>query len=119
MKIATIGLLFLLTGCWAVAYPASNLNRVQPGWTRDQFLNYWAQGKGKQPILRASKAAPGDTIAVYTMPFRDGAMASDIEYWFLFKNSRLVQWGQPADWRQVAATYQIDFNPGPAVRPPG
>ena len=47
-----------------------------------------------------------------------GDVASETtEYWFVFQNGRLVQWGLPDDWQSVSARYDINFNPKTSVRP--
>lgn len=107
-------LVTLLAGCMAAPYRAGTLNSVQPGWSREQFLHYYGSDGWIHPVLRAAKTVDADTIQVYTMPLQTDDRT---DYWFVFKNSRLVQWGQPNDWKAVSATYQIDFTPS-GVKPP-
>lgn len=111
-------LLFAGASC-AGYYNETSLARLNAGMTKAQFFAYYGQGNAHHPILRASKVTPDGQIDVATVPLQGPSLgASDTDYWFVFKNDRLVQWGRPEDWRNVSATYQIDFNPSPSVRTP-
>lgn len=113
-------LLLLLTvavaGC-TYNYSASALNAVSLGATKQDFVRQYTRQAMQSPVPRASKIVAGDTVEVLTLPIR-GLDRRDVDYWFVFKNNRLIQWGKPEDWQQVAATYQIEYNPSSAVRSP-
>ena len=105
----------LAVGC-TFNYRSSNLNTIQIGWTKSQFLQFWAGGKFVQPILRASQQQrDGQVVEVFTLPLMEPNYDT-IDYWFVFKGGRLVQWGRPEDWQQVSGRYEIAFNPSASVR---
>lgn len=114
--------LLMGTGCTSYYYQ-SNLNRLSPGTAQQQFLQSFAGKHGLTTTVgatvRASKMVGPDRIDVVTLPLSQDGTRNPVEYWFVFKNATLVQWGRPEDWKAVAATYQVDFNPAPGVRPPG
>jgi hypothetical protein len=104
------------SGC-ATYFYTSSLNTLQPGTTSSDFLAQFTDGiSGTQsPIRRAMQQQPdGSVVEVFTMPLVDPGRYT-IEYWFLFKSGRLIQWGQPEDWRQVSGRYEISYNPSAAV----
>lgn len=113
--------LCLLSGC-TYYYYESNLNRLSPGISEEQFLAAYPTKHGVNTTagaaIRASKTIDGKRLDVVTLPLALNGIDHSTEYWFIFRDGKLVQWGKPEDWRSVSATYQIDFNPSPSVRPP-
>lgn len=111
--------LSLTVGCTSTLhYQTTGLNAVQIGWTKSQFLQYWAPGPLiVTPIMRASQLQQdGQIVEVFTLPLVETGYWPPIEYWFVFKGDRLVQWGRPEDWQQVSGRYEIAFNPSPSIR---
>ncbi len=103
----------------------ANLQRISPGWSRQQFLGQWANpdpnAQVVQPVLRAAKNDQGKVTEVFTLDMRDQMRDQNRQattYWFVFEGGVLRQWGRPGDWAQVAATYDINFNPFQTVRTP-
>ena len=94
----------------------SGLLRLTPGTTKSQFLTYFNAPNVEGPVLRAMKSEGGIVTEVMTLRLVRDAGSSTNEYWFVFQNGRLRQWGLPDDWSAVAATYNVNFNPAPAVR---
>lgn len=103
-------------GC-AYNYSSSALSDVRLGMTKQAFVRQYTQQAMQAPIPRASKIVGADTIDVMALPV-SGSDHKAVDYWFLFKNSELVQWGRPEDWKSVSATYQIEFNPSPSTQTP-
>lgn len=106
-----------VAGCVS-PYWASEMNAVPVGISKQDFFKHFSRDHYYNPVARASKMTADGILEVFTMPLRQSAMANDVDYWFLFKNDRLMQWGRPEDWQQVAATYQIEFNPRASVKTP-
>ena len=113
-----VGLFFLTVGC-SRYYLESNLNTIPIGLTKAEFLSTYngaSCGGCKSAVLRAAqKGSDGILVEVLTLEMLGSASVAT-DYWFVFKNSVLVQWGRPEDWQQVAAKYEVSFNPGPSVR---
>jgi len=111
-------------GCTSY-YFSSNLNSISPGVTKEQLINYFrpvCRSGGLDClegfIIRAAQVqSDGSLVEVGTVALSPDGYANPVEYWFLFKGGRLVQWGQPNDWTQVSGRYEINFNPAPAYRP--
>jgi hypothetical protein len=110
------GLLTATASC-AYSYSAGALNQLALGTTKQQFVSTYTQKAMQAPVARASKLVEGDTIDVLTMPIQSPDRKT-ADYWFVFRNGRLTQWGRPEDWKNVAATYQIDLGALQGVRPP-
>lgn len=92
----------------------SNLNQLSIGITKSEFNALYLNPTafGSTPILRAAKQTSTGLIEVLTMRMVDVTDARDItEFWFLFKDGTLEQWGKPGDWEAVSARYEISFNP--------
>ncbi len=123
--VASMVALFALTlidSC-TVYYYQSNLNGLAPGTREDEFLSRFSRrDKGLRTlsgaVIRASKTTGDDRLDVVTLEMAPDGMNGATEYWFLFRNKTLVQWGKPEDWREISATYHIDFNPVAGVRAP-
>lgn len=110
-------------------YLVSGTNNWRTGLAKDEFISSYRSGACGKSGLGVSYRCPGfETRAAQRQP--DGSLVevgviplmregeAPVEYWLLFRNSHLVQWGRPEDWQQVAARYRIDFNPAPSVRLP-
>lgn len=106
-------------------YYSSGLNNMQTGWTKARFLHYWSGGHETtvRPLLRASqRQQDGRVVEVFTLPMSEPSANRYVSgnvivnYWFIFRDDRLVQWGRPEDWQQVSGRYEIAFNPGASVR---
>lgn len=108
--------LLMIVGC-AYNYRVDALNDLSLGATKQEFVRQYSAQSMQRPVPRASKVTGNDTIEVMTLPLRD-VDGKNADYWFVFKNSHLVQWGKPQDWKNVAATYQIDLNSAPGARSP-
>lgn len=113
---ATMLVSLVLVGC-AFNYGIGALNGLSLGTTKQDFVRQYSQSAMQPPVPRASKVTGADTIDVMTLPLRD-VDGKNADYWFVFRNSHLVQWGKPQDWKNVAATYQIDLNSAPGARSP-
>ena len=64
--------------------------------------------------IRAAQKSDGKLVEVGEVLMTDG-VSPTVAYWFLFENGLLVQWGQPADWKEVKARYEISYNPSTGV----
>jgi hypothetical protein len=69
-------------------------------------------------VRAARQLDSGSLIEVGTIRLTNPSDRNPVEYWLLFVDGRLKQWGRPEDWQSVAARYQVDFNPTPGVRSP-
>ena len=113
----------VIEGCVSqlVYWDDTNLQSLSPGWSRQQFLAQWSDpdsnARVAQPVLRAAKNDQGKVTEVFTLDMRD-QFSQVTPYWFVFEDGVLRQWGPPGDWAQVAATYDIDFDPFPDDRTP-
>lgn len=108
-------MIILVAGC-ASNYLSNNLNNVQIGWSKSQFLQYFPGDKVVPPILRASqKQTDGQVVEIFTLPMMEPNYDT-VNYWFVFKGGQLVQWGRPEDWQKVSGKYEISFNPAASVR---
>jgi hypothetical protein len=119
MRKALLILLVVLAGC-TTTFLNSSLNNIELETSKAQFFAYWQSGcKGGTcdlPIVRAAKTtSDGLLTEVVTIVLVDNS-ANRTEHWFVFKAGRLKQWGRPEDWQQVAARYEVAFNPTPSVR---
>lgn len=97
-----------------------NLNNLQVGMSKSIILSAWSS-RQEEPvaplIIRASKMVfnPNqELIEVGEMPMIS-AQGNITNFWFLFINGYLVQWGEPSDWKNVSARYEISYNPSPSV----
>lgn len=105
----------------------SNLNSLSLGWTKQEFLqNFSADGPGctggiwagcDGAIVRAAQVGKDGVLTEVLTVNMAPLDFSTVQHWFLFRNNVLVQWGRPEDWQAVSARYEVNFNPGPAVRP--
>lgn len=114
-----VPLVALLGGCLSTMYFAeANLQGLSPGWSKPEFLTFFEHPRIQQPILRAAKRdSSGVVTEVFTLDLRS-RNAGQVEYWFVFRNGVLEQWGRPEDWGDVSETYDINFNPAPRVSRP-
>ena len=107
-----------VVACGFYYFPESQLQQLAPGQTKQQFLARFSDTAYSRPVLRAAKSdSAGRLIEVITLMMADPYKEAT-EYWFVFKNGVLQQWGRPEDWTNAAATYDINFNPQPRVRAP-
>ncbi|MEW6078580.1 MAG: hypothetical protein AB1724_12255 [Thermodesulfobacteriota bacterium] len=109
--------LSLMFGC-ATYYLQSNLNGLSVGISKSAFLYTFPDTRTTQgPILRAAQKGKDGLIEVFTMEMTGGQLGQQpVPFWFLFENGSLTQWGRPEDWRNVSASYEINFNPAHGVR---
>jgi hypothetical protein len=108
------------TGCGGYFYE-TNINAMQPGMTKERFLQHYSNRDFQQPVLRASnRDGTGALIEVLTIDMVSVTHAASqvIRYWFLFREGVLEHWGQPAQWSRVEVLYDIDFQPHPTRRSP-
>ena len=120
-KLALILFFALLVSACAVQqqyYLKSNLNNISIGQTKQQLLEMFPGQNsigGAPPMqIRAAQKSNGKLIEVGEVLMTDGVSAT-VAYWFLFEDGELVQWGQPADWKEVKARYEINYNPSIGV----
>jgi hypothetical protein len=105
-------------------FPQQNLNRISIGWTKDQFFNWWGDGKScatfmisyacDTPSVRAAQVGSDKVlteVVTLNMATSDSCCVG-VEFWFLFRGNQLVQWGKPEDWQKVSGRYEISFSPG-------
>ena len=99
-------------------YMKSNLNSVSIGQTKQQLLGLFPGQKkrgGAPPMqIRAAQKSNGKLIEIGELLMTDG-VSPTVAYWFLFEDNSLAQWGQPADWKDVKARYEINYNPSIGV----
>lgn len=118
-----VALPFVLTAC-TYYYLTSNLNTLAPGQTKADIQRRFPMKQGTFETtvgfeLRAARVQQdGSLIEVGSLLLARDGINHPESYWLLFRDGKLVQWGQPDDWQTVSARYQIDFNPRPAVRSP-
>ena len=109
----------LMSSCTS-SYNVRSVNNIQIGWSKAQFLRFYPRGTyflaPEPPILRASQEQEdGQLVEVFSIPLMLPNYSS-VDYWFVFRGNRLVQWGRPEDWQQVSGRYEILFNPSASVR---
>ena len=116
----------LLAGCVMVQpyFPQQNLNRLSIGLTKEQFFAWWGDGKScatfmvsfgcDTPSTRAAQVGADNVLTeVVTMNLASSdSCCIPVEFWFLFRGNKLVQWGKPEDWQKVSGRYEISFSPG-------
>jgi hypothetical protein len=98
-------------------YNKSNLNGLSVGLQKQQLLSAW-DGKDRTVvplIIRASKVKDGELIEIGEMPMVADVGGGITNYWFLFIDGSLKQWGEPRDWQDVKARYEISYNPSASV----
>ncbi len=66
-------------------------------------------------VIRATKSINGELIEIGEMPMMSQATGQKTTYWFLFVDGYLKQWGEPRDWQDVKARYEISYNPSASV----
>ena len=110
----------ILASCSGAQYYAkSNLNSMSIGQSKEALLNNFngnaAGGVAVPPmVIRAAQKSDDELIEVGEMLLSDGSTGI-VAYWFLFQNGILEQWGQPEDWKDVKARYEINYNPSIGV----
>ncbi|MDH5217156.1 MAG: hypothetical protein OEX19_05650 [Gammaproteobacteria bacterium] len=108
--------LFFLLSCAQQYYLKSSLNNISIGNSKQQLLALFpGQGRvidgGAPPLqIRSAKKHNGKLIEIGELLMSDGVSAA-VPHWFLFEDGELVQWGQPQDWKEVKARYEINYNP--------
>ena len=117
--------ILLVTGCAtrsqnAWYYFKSNLNTLSIGVEKTELLAVFsstdAEGHSFVPlIIKATKEIKGELIEVGEIRMMEKATKRKTNYWFLFVNGKLAQWGEPRDWKDVKNQYEITFNPSPSV----
>jgi hypothetical protein len=113
-----LGLSLVVLGC-SRYYLETNLNVMSVGLTKAEFLQTYGgtcdgrMNACKPAIVRAvQRQKDGSLVEVLTLELINSSGSASTDYWFVFRDSRLVQWGRPEDWQQVAARYEISFTPG-------
>lgn len=100
-------------------YYRSNLNSLSIGTEKAELLAQWSSTIGEHPasplIIRATKEINSELIEIGELRMMDRATKRKTNYWFLFVNGKLSQWGEPRDWKEVKNRYEITFNPTPSV----
>jgi hypothetical protein len=110
-----------LTACSSSTwyYHESNLNRLSVGAPKENVLALFPGGErdGHQwmgmQIRAARKTDSGTLLEVGEVPLMHEVAKNVTQYWFVFEDGRLAQWGRPEDWRAVSGRYDIHFNPSP------
>ena len=109
-------LLILLASCatYQRYYLKANLNDISVGNSKTQILSLFpGENKrgGAPPMqIRAAKKTNDKLLEVGEVLLTDG-VSPTVAYWFLFEDGVLVQWGEPADWKDVKARYEISYTP--------
>lgn len=127
MKTRHIPYIWFLLGLGACTsyYLSSNLNTWALGQTKASFIAVYPTRSSVLGLMTyegfeiraAQRQADSSLIEVGSLRLtKDGSAPT--EYWLLFRNGMLEQWGRPDDWQKVSARYQIDFNPNASVRAP-
>ena len=101
-------------------YTKSNLNTISIGQTKHELLNKFPgenkPGGAPPMLIRAAQKSNGKMLEVGEVLMTDGvSYPPTVAYWFLFEDGVLVQWGQPEDWKDVKARYEINYNPSVGV----
>jgi len=118
--IATVLLMLACASSRPDVYLENNINLVSVGMPKDAMLQQFgftnSDGKDVYGLrMRAArKGSDGKLIEVGEMPLLT-QNSQVIQYWFLFVDGRLAQWGRPGDWRSASGRYQIDFSPSAFV----
>jgi hypothetical protein len=101
-------------------YSKSNLNNISIGQTKQELLKKFpGENKpgGAPPMqIRAAQKSNSKLIEVGELRMAD-SVSPVVAYWFLFEDGALVQWGQPEDWKDIKARYEISYNPSIGVSP--
>ena len=120
ISIAVLALL-LMVGCAQRYYLKNNLNNISIGQTKQKILSMFpgeaatfGGGAPGMQIRAAQRSSSGKLLEVGEVLLTDGITAT-VSHWFMFEDGLLVQWGRPEDWKNVAARYDINFNPSPGV----
>ena len=112
----TLFFAMLLVSCTHYFY-STNLNSLQLGTTKAEFLEFFGKG-AEPPLVRAAQIGRDSVLTeVVTLNLLTPGASYATQYWFVFRAGRLAQWGRPEDWQAVAGRYEVSFNPGPSVRP--
>lgn len=87
-------------------YLKSSLNKISIGQSKPELLQMFPgqpQAGGAPPMqIRAAQKNNGKLVEIGEVLMTDGVLPT-VAYWFLFEDGSLVQWGQPADWKEVKA----------------
>jgi len=106
-----------------LVYQESSLKQVSVGMSKNEVLrlypNQWTSSSGTRRNvegmeIRPARADNGRLFEVGEVVLNTGT--SNVPYWFLFQNGRLIQWGRSRDWPATAKHYKIDFD-SPAAAP--
>ncbi len=119
-KILIIIVASLVTACvdtqWY--FYKSNLNALSIGISKSSILSAFSNTKNPKVvplIIRATKTVNGELIEIGEVPLMSQATKQTTTYWFLFVDGYLKQWGEPRDWQEVKARYEINYNPSASV----
>lgn len=115
IKLMTICLFcgLIISSCASTRYyTKSNLNNFSIGLQKNQLIStYGGKDRTVVPlIIRASKVKDGKVIEIGEMPMIS-VSGGITNYWFLFIDGTLKQWGEARDWQDVKARYEINYNP--------
>ena len=107
---------FLISACATHQsyYSKSNLNTISIGQTKQELLNKFPgvdKYGGSPPMQIRAAQKSNDTLFEVGELLMSDKVSPVVAYWFLFKDGVLIQWGQPEDWRDVKARYEISYNP--------
>lgn len=103
-------------GCTGYYY-TRNLNTWSVGQAKQEFLTTYPERRCGVATCRgfevraAQRQTDGSLVEVGSLLLSADKGSTATEYWLLFRDGKLVQWGRPEDWQAVAARYQISFTP--------
>lgn len=106
---AMLGVLCMAVGC---SIPAKKVKKLQLGMTPDQVR----KEAGDPYTVRASKVyEDGHTVEVWEYISRLALYPKD--YWVMFENGKVVQWGEPGDFGSLTVENPPvnEYNPNRAV----
>ncbi len=96
----------------------SNLNNLSVGQSKSSLLTGFSNKDNPKTVplvIRATKTINGELIEIGELPMMSQATSQKTTYWFLFVDGYLKQWGEPRDWQDVQARYEINYNPSASV----